>query len=62
MLRWNCCTSSSDIVIIGKRSAQADFAKDHPGSKVERVVRQSSKPVLAATRVFKTPQRIAVAF
>ena len=52
----------SDMVIIGKRGAQANFAKGHLGSKVERVVRQSAKPVLVATRVFKEPQRIAVAF
>ncbi|MDM7956551.1 universal stress protein [Blastomonas sp.] len=52
----------SDMVIIGKRGAQANFAKGHLGSKVERVVRQSQKPVLVATRLFKAPQRIAVAF
>lgn len=52
----------SDMVIIGKRGAQANFAKGHLGSKVERVVRQSRKPVLVATRVFKPPQRIAIAF
>lgn len=52
----------SDIVIIGKRGAQANFAKGHLGSKVERVVRQTQKPVLVATRVFKQPQRIAIAF
>ncbi len=52
----------SDIVIIGKRGAQANFAKGHLGSKVERVVRQSQKPVLVATRVFKQPQRVAIAF
>lgn len=52
----------SDIVIIGKRGAQANFAKGHLGSKVERVVRQSQKPVLVATRVFRQPQRVAIAF
>jgi len=52
----------SDMMIIGKRGAQADFAKGHLGSKVERVIRQSRKPVLVATRVFKAPQRIAIAF
>lgn len=52
----------SDIVIIGKRGAQANFAKGHLGSKVERVVRQSQKPVLVATRIFKEPQRVAIAF
>jgi nucleotide-binding universal stress UspA family protein len=52
----------NDLTIIGKRGAQADFAKGHLGSKVERVIRQSRKPVMVATRVFKTPQRIAIAF
>lgn len=52
----------ASMVVIGKRGAQADFAKGHLGSKVERVVRQSNKPVMVCTRVFKTPQRVAIAF
>jgi nucleotide-binding universal stress UspA family protein len=53
---------NADLVIIGKRGASADFAKGHLGSKVERVVRQSTRPVLVASRAFAEPQTILVAF
>ena len=51
-----------DLVVIGKRGASADFAKGHLGSKVERVVRQSAKPVLVASRGFERPEVAVVAF
>ena len=53
---------AADLVIIGKRGASADFAKGHLGSKVERVVRQSIRPVLVASRAFVEPQTILVAY
>lgn len=52
----------ADLVVIGKRGASADFAKGHLGSKVERVVRQSTRPVLVASRAFAEPRTILVAF
>lgn len=52
----------ADIVVIGKRGAHADFAKGHLGSKVERVVRQSDKPVLVAAREFRPIKRALIAF
>ncbi|WP_260483502.1 universal stress protein [Sphingomicrobium flavum] len=52
----------ADIVIIGKRGAHADFARGHLGSKVERVVRQSDKPVLVAAREFHPINRALIAF
>ena len=52
----------ADLVIIGKRGASADFARGHLGSKVERVARQSVKPVLVAARAFAQPRTILVAF
>ena len=51
-----------DLVVIGKRGASADFARGHLGSKVERVVRQSIKPVLVASRSFKPIRRALIAF
>ncbi len=54
--------SHADLVVIGKRGASADFAKGHLGSKVERVVRQSDKPVLVASRAFRTIARVLIAF
>ena len=54
--------ADADLVVIGKRGASADFAKGHLGSKVERVVRQSGKPVLVASRAFRQPQTAVIAF
>lgn len=54
--------TDADIVVIGKRGASADFAKGHLGSKVERVVRQSEKPVLVAARAFTKPDIATIAF
>lgn len=52
----------ADLVVIGKRGASADFARGHLGSKVERVVRQSVKPVLVASRTFRDIARAFIAF
>src|SRR3546814_2137250 len=38
------------VVVIGKRGASHEFATGHIGSKIERVVRASTKPVLVASR------------
>ena len=54
--------AEAELVVIGKRGASADFAKGHLGSKVERVVRQSVKPVLVANRAFKPIGRALIAF
>lgn len=50
------------VVVIGKRGASHEFATDHIGSKIERVVRASSKPVLIASRVVETPRNIVFAY
>jgi nucleotide-binding universal stress UspA family protein len=50
------------VVVIGKRGASHEFATDHIGSKIERVVRASSKPVLIAGRVVEEPRRIVFAY
>lgn len=54
--------TEAELVVIGKRGASADFAKGHLGSKVERVVRQSARPVLVASRAFTAPDSAVVAF
>lgn len=54
--------ADADLVVIGKRGASADFARGHLGSKIERVVRQSVKPVLVASREFKPITKALVAF
>lgn len=50
------------VVVIGKRGASHEFASDHVGSKIERVVRASSKPVLVAARAFHEPQHVVLAY
>lgn len=50
------------VVVIGKRGASHEFAADHIGSKIERVVRASSKPVLIASRVVEEPRTIVFAY
>jgi nucleotide-binding universal stress UspA family protein len=50
------------VVVIGKRGASHEFAAGHIGSKIERVVRASTKPVLVASREFTEPQNIVFAY
>lgn len=50
------------VVVIGKRGAGHEFASDHIGSKIERVVRASEKPVLVASRNFVEPRRVVFAY
>ena len=54
--------AEADLVVIGKRGASREFASDHIGSKVERVVRASVKPVLVASRKIETPSAAVIAF
>ncbi|MGB3722368.1 MAG: universal stress protein [Pacificimonas sp.] len=50
------------LVVIGKRGGSADFAKGHLGSKVERVVRASDRPVFVASRTYRDIDRIVIAY
>ncbi len=52
----------ADLVLLGKRGENADFAKDHLGSMLERVVRSSSRPCLVTSRQFKEVERVAIAY
>jgi nucleotide-binding universal stress UspA family protein len=50
------------VVVIGKRGASHEFATGHIGSKIERVVRASAKPVLVASREYVEPQNVVFAY
>lgn len=50
------------VVVIGKRGASHEFANDHIGSKIERVVRASVKPVLIASRHYSEPRSLIFAY
>lgn len=54
--------ADADVIVIGKRGASADFAKGHLGSKVERVVRASIRPVLVTARAFRPIKTVIAAF
>jgi len=50
------------LIILGKRGEAADYAKDHLGSNLERIVRAAAKPVLVASQAFKPVARALIAF
>ncbi|MCL6250590.1 universal stress protein [Altererythrobacter sp. KTW20L] len=50
------------VVVIGKRGASHEFATGHIGSKIERVVRASTRPVLVASRSYVEPQALVFAY
>lgn len=52
----------ADLIIVGKRGETADFARDHLGANMERIVRASTKPVFIASREFKPIKKILIAF
>src|SRR3546814_5735902 len=47
---------------MGKRGVGHEYAADHIGSMIERVVRASEKPVLVASREYSEPQHIVFAY
>jgi nucleotide-binding universal stress UspA family protein len=55
-------TTPPDLVVLGKRGENADFAAEHLGSTMERVVRASKSPCLVTPRLFKPIERIAIAY
>jgi len=54
--------TSAQLIILGKRGENADFAALHLGSNLERVVRAAHKPVLVASRGFKAINRFVIAY
>ncbi len=51
-----------DVIVLGKRGENANFAREHLGSNMERVVRASSKPVLATNRAYREVKRVVFAY
>lgn len=52
----------SDLVILGKRGENANFATEHLGANLERIVRSSHKPCLVTPREFQTVKKILFAY
>lgn len=53
---------SADMIVIGKRGENANFAAEHLGSTMERVARAASKPCLVSSRAFNDVKRVLVAY
>ncbi len=51
-----------DLIMLGKRGENVDFAKEHLGSSMERVVRASQKPCLITSRSFHEIKKILIAY
>ncbi len=51
-----------DLIMLGKRGENANFATEHIGSTVERVVRASTKPCLVTSRKFQPIERVVVSY
>lgn len=54
--------AQAHVVVIGKRGTSHEFARDHIGSKIERVVRASVKPILIAPLEVETPSTAVLAY
>lgn len=52
----------ADLIVMGKRGESANFDTLHLGSNLEKVIRSTHKPVMVASRDFKAPTRILLAF
>lgn len=54
--------TEADVVVLGKRGEAAEFASDHLGANIERIVRSSSKPCLVTPQTFVPVERILLAY
>lgn len=53
---------SVDLIMLGKRGENANFATEHLGSTMERVLRASSRPCLVTSRSFRPITRLLLAY
>jgi nucleotide-binding universal stress UspA family protein len=56
------CEAQADWVVLGKRGASGQYAPRHLGSKFERVVRSSDKPIWVAPAELTTIDSVVIAF
>ena len=54
--------AEADMVVLGKRGEAAEFASDHLGANIDRIVRSSSKPCLVTPQTFAPIERILLAY
>ncbi len=53
---------SADLVMLGKRGENANFASGHLGSTMERVVRASRQPCFVTSRSYQPIERVLLAY
>ena len=51
-----------ELILLGKRGERADFASEHLGSTMERVIRASRRPCLVTSREFRDVKRVVLAY
>lgn len=51
-----------DLILLGKRGEHANFASEHLGSMLERLIRATHKPCLVTSRSFRAVERILIAY
>ena len=54
--------SSADLILMGKRGANANFATEHLGSMLERVVRAAKVPCFVTNREFNPIEEVTLAY
>ena len=52
----------TDMIIVGKRGENANFATEDLGSTVERVARAATKPCFVASREFKEVSKVLISY
>lgn len=52
----------ADMILLGKRGENANFATEHLGSTMERVARAATKPCFVASRDFKPIKRALISY
>lgn len=53
---------NADLIILGKRGENADFASTHLGANLERIIRSSHKPCFVIPREFKPIDKVLIAY
>lgn len=51
-----------ELVVIGKRGAHAESARNHLGANLERVIRSASRPILVSPIAFGSIQKLLIAY
>lgn len=54
--------ADADMVVIGKRGEAAEFASDHLGANIDRIVRSSHKPCLVTPQTFSPIEKVMLAY